>query len=264
MKDATRSAQAVAAYLRAFSDSLTCLPGTTSVDLGHLRAVFTGRPMFNRIYDAVAPSGATAADVPRVSALSLQYGVNPVWIVDVDRVDDEFAKALAGHGFSRTATWLGMARERKQPLTCELPDGLSVEDVNDERAVRQWARVCSEVEGFSALQERTLCELFARLHERRARWRHSIGWINGEPVATASLLVIDRIAALDWVNTRATYRRRGIAAHLAARLLNEATGRYEIAVLTSTPSGESLYRRLGFEDCSRIAAYRLGASRVTQ
>ena len=251
---------AVFTYLRDFSDSIALLPGAKPFDFGHVRGVFTGRAMFNRFYDATYPSIVTAADVARLAGVALQQKCRPVWLFDTDRIDAAVAGALEANGFVQKATWSGMWRGAGDLPQAEPPDGLTISRVDDSDELLTWIRICVEVEGFSAEQGKTFTELFQTLREQNVPWTHLIASIDGRAVATASLFLTTRIAAIDWVNTLPDARRRGIASHLVSRLLSDAAGTWDVAVLTSTGDGESLYRRLGFQHCARVAAYRLSSA----
>lgn len=249
-------AAAVAAYLRDFSDSIALLPGARRVDFGHVRGVLTGRAMFNRFYDAVHPSRVTVEDVATIAAATREQ-VRTAWLLDEARVAD-LAPALEAHGFRSFATWSGMWRGTDGVPSAPLPAGVTVATIDDVEALRTWSRVCAGVEGFSRAQEETFFDLFATLRAHAAPWTHLLATINGREVATASLFVTGRIAAVDWVNTIPDARGRGIAGALVTRLLRDARGTYDLAVLTSTAAGESVYRRLGFARCSGVVVYWRG------
>lgn len=253
----TAGAAAVSTYLRDFSDSIALLGDSKRFDFGHIRGVFTGRAMFNRFYDAAYPSLVTAADIPRLAAVAAEEKCRPVWLLDMDHIDAGLSDALQSHGFVRKAEWSGMWRDVEDLPRVDQPNGLSVRRVDDDATLRVWSRVCVDVEEFTSSQEETFTDLFLTLQRQHAGWTHLIAGMDGRPVATASLLITNRIAAVDWVNTLPEARRRGIAHHLVSRLLHEAAGSYDVAVLTSTADGESLYRRLGFQHCSRVSAWRL-------
>ena len=252
-------ADAVFTYLRDFSDSLRLLDGAHSVDLAHLRAVFTHRAMFNRIYDAAYPSRVTREDAGHIATLVRQQNVaRAVWLLDADRVGETMRSALEASGFAPKATWTGMWRSAEELPRVHAPPRITVTHAETGDSLRAWSRICAEVEAYSPAQEETLTDVFTVLQRHRANWTHLVAHLDGRAVATASLFLTRRIAAIDWVHTVADGRQRGIATHLVSKLLDHARGSYDTAVLTSTEAGERLYRRLGFRDCSRIAAWRYG------
>ena len=254
------AAGAVFTYLRDFSDSIALLPGAKRFDFGHVRGVFTGRAMFNRFYDATYPPIVTADDVATLAGVALEQNCRPVWLFDTDGIGPAVAGALEANGFVQKATWSGMWRSAEDLPRVDPPQGVTVTRVDDSVALLTWVRICVEVEDFSPAQGETFRELFQTLRDQDAPWTHLIASIDGRAVATASLFLTNRIAAVDWVNTLPDARRRGTASHLVSRLLSDAAGTWDVAVLTSTADGESLYRRLGFRHCAGVAAYRLSSA----
>lgn len=248
-------ARAVTEYLRDFSDSIAALPGAEVVDLGRFRAVFSHRRIFNRIYQNEYPATLTPDDVVRGARVARSRMLQPVWIVDERGLPPESIRTLASENFSRTATWIGMARDFANLSESPAPEHVAMRFVETPADLAVWARICAEVESYSDDQQKTFLELFERLGRRQ--WTHAIADLQGEPVAAASLFVTGRIAALDWVSTLEPARGRGIAGYLCRRLLELARGRCDLAVLTSTPIGERIYRKLGFIDCARIASFRM-------
>jgi GNAT superfamily N-acetyltransferase len=70
-----------------------------------------------------------------------------------------------------------------------------------------------------------------------------------EPVSTATLVVVDRVAAVFGVGTVPAYRRRGLGRALTLAVLHEGRRRgADLAYLNPSDSGEPVYRALGFTD----------------
>ena len=86
-------------------------------------------------------------------------------------------------------------------------------------------------------------------------WRHFVGTVAREPVATASLLLTGSAAGIYFVCTRPEFRRRGYGAAITHRAMAEAaTNGSKYAVLGSSPMGQKVYERLGFRT---VFSYRL-------
>jgi ribosomal protein S18 acetylase RimI-like enzyme len=85
-----------------------------------------------------------------------------------------------------------------------------------------------------------------------APWRHVVGLLDGQPVATCSLFRTDQSLGVYWVGTVPAVRRRGVA----SALLEDARAHGErLAVLHSTEMARGLYARLGFQAHAPIEVY---------
>jgi GNAT superfamily N-acetyltransferase len=93
--------------------------------------------------------------------------------------------------------------------------------------------------------------------------RDLVGWLDGEPVATATLSIGGGVAGLYSVAVTPDHRGRGYgrAMSLAALRLGADLG-LELATLQSSPAGRPVYFRLGFEDAFEVVPYRHPAGRT--
>ena len=86
-------------------------------------------------------------------------------------------------------------------------------------------------------------------------WRHFVGRVRGEPVATASLLLSGATGGIYFVCTTPEFRRHGYGAAITHRTMVEAAASgAKHAVLGSSPMGQKIYERLGFRS---VFSYRL-------
>ena len=87
-------------------------------------------------------------------------------------------------------------------------------------------------------------------------WRHYLGWLDDEAVATASIYLGAGVAGVYFVMTVPEARRRGIGAAITRAALQEAraTG-VQYGVLESSPAGRSVYAGLGFREYCTIDLY---------
>jgi ribosomal protein S18 acetylase RimI-like enzyme len=75
-----------------------------------------------------------------------------------------------------------------------------------------------------------------------------LGYLDGEPVATAEATVAGDTVGLYNISTRPEHRGRGIGAMMTWRPLRDALAcGCDLGVLQAAPDGVSMYRRLGFE-----------------
>ncbi|QBD80357.1 GNAT family N-acetyltransferase [Ktedonosporobacter rubrisoli] len=83
-----------------------------------------------------------------------------------------------------------------------------------------------------------------------------LGLLNGEPVATSAAFFGVGVASIESVGTLSHYRRQGIGAAMAFMALHEACrSNYRIGVLTASPMGSAIYRRIGFKEFATSNIY---------
>jgi ribosomal protein S18 acetylase RimI-like enzyme len=84
-----------------------------------------------------------------------------------------------------------------------------------------------------------------------------VGYLNGEPVATAEATVAAGTAGLYNISTRPAYRGRGIGSRMTWHPLRDALASgCDLGVLQAAPEGMSIYRRLGFEAFGGITEFK--------
>ena len=81
--------------------------------------------------------------------------------------------------------------------------------------------------------------------------------LDGVDVATALGIVADGFVGVFNVACVESHRRRGYGAALTAKVVLDGLGGADMAVLTSSPSGDGVYRALGFREVARWAQWLL-------
>jgi GNAT superfamily N-acetyltransferase len=83
-----------------------------------------------------------------------------------------------------------------------------------------------------------------------------LGTLAGKPVATVKLFFAAGVAYIGRVVTIPEFRRRGIGAAMTLHALHTAHhAGYRVAVLTASPMGIAIYRRLGFREYCLVRSY---------
>jgi GNAT superfamily N-acetyltransferase len=91
-------------------------------------------------------------------------------------------------------------------------------------------------------------------------WRHYVGLLHGEPVATSSLFLGTESAGIYCVATLPEARKQGIGAAVTLAALQAARDRgYHLAILQSSALGRNVYRRLGFREYCTYHLYHWAA-----
>jgi len=90
-------------------------------------------------------------------------------------------------------------------------------------------------------------------------WRYYLGTFQGKPIATALLFFAAGVAALHSVVTLPEARYKGIGTAMTLAALREARREgYRVAILTASPYGVRIYRRIGFREYCTISRYNQG------
>ena len=98
----------------------------------------------------------------------------------------------------------------------------------------------------------------ALIQVRPKRVWHFLAWLNDRPIGSSTLLIARGVAGIYDVGVLAEYRRQGIGAEITAAACHFAARvGLRVAVLISSPMGQSPYRRAGFEEICRIEGCNL-------
>jgi len=92
--------------------------------------------------------------------------------------------------------------------------------------------------------------------DRHSSLRLYLGTLAGKAVATSEVFFGGGVASVQSVGTLPVYRRQGIGAAMTLKALQEARRQgYRIGVLTASPMGINLYRRIGFQEYCTFSTY---------
>jgi GNAT superfamily N-acetyltransferase len=136
------------------------------------------------------------------------------------------------------------------------PPGLAIELVEDTAALKQWAYASVLGFGLDEMYVDPWFGLFAALGFDLPL-RNYLGTLNGKPVATSQLLLGAGVAGIYVVATLPDARRQGIGSVITLAPLRDARALgYRVGILHASRLGESVYRRLGFEEYCRMSHYQ--------
>jgi GNAT superfamily N-acetyltransferase len=138
----------------------------------------------------------------------------------------------------------GMVMRLDRPgETPAVPADLCIEAVREPETLLRWVDILSG----GRLPESGVALRAALGLDASAACQHLIGYLGDEAVATAAVYHGERASEIQHVVTLDRHRRRGIGAAITAAALELARERGRShAVLTASPAGEAIYRRLGF------------------
>ncbi len=197
---------------------------------------------------------AIGASLDRMRAL----GVPGSWHVGPSMRPADLGERLLAHGFEYGGDDIGMAVDLAAlPGDASAPEGFAVEEVRGEDDLAAWVETLGSGFGEGPVEAEWVGEMYRRLGYGDGRpWRHFLGRLDGEPVATATLFLGGGVAGVYFVFTATGFRRRGIGAAITLSALREARHLgYGVGVLGSSEMGYPIYRRLGFREVCRIRLY---------
>ncbi|MCE6995101.1 GNAT family N-acetyltransferase [Saccharothrix sp. S26] len=257
--DPSTATAALAASKAAFAELLGSLPGASAHERPGVRWVDTGLPdsVFNGVHDVAAEGFADS--VALVRAHFAARGVPFHWETGLRPEPPDSDAILTGHGLRHVedepGMWLDLTRPRPAAPAVA---GLSIRPVADDEALRDWVWTwgCGAPDEVTEPWYRAYSAL---PHGPGTALRMFVGYLGGRPAVTAYLFLAAGVAAVHYVVTRPEHRRLGLGTAMTATVLDEAVdaGR-RVAVLTASPSGTGIYRRLGFRECCLVRTYEWG------
>jgi GNAT superfamily N-acetyltransferase len=236
--------------------------GSEERDDGRVRWAIGGSPIdyFNCVVHAdLAPEEADG-EIEASIELMRAHGVPGSWHVGPSMRPPGLGARLVAHGFQYGGDDTGMAVDLSAlPEEVPAPADFVVERVSDEAGLAEWAATFGSGFGIGPAEAAWLREMLRRLgYDDEGAWRHYLGRLSGEPVATSSLFFAAGVAGVYCVSTVERARRRGIGAAVTLAALHEAKNLgHGIGVLGSSEMGCGVYRGLGFEEYCRIGLYEL-------
>jgi ribosomal protein S18 acetylase RimI-like enzyme len=185
-------------------------------------------------------------------------GVPGSWHVGPSMRPPDLGGRLLARGFVYGGDDIGMAVDLSAPREdLAVPGDLTVERVRNERDLAAWTRTLSAGFGEGPVEAEWVGEMYRRVGlGDEAPWRHYLGRLGGEAVATSTLFLGAGVAGIYFVCTAERARRRGIGAAATLAALHDAREMgYRVGVLGSSEMGYPVYRRLGFREYCRIGLY---------
>jgi GNAT superfamily N-acetyltransferase len=229
--------------------------GGVQRDDGTVRWTIGGSPI--DYHNAVVAADLTADEVDSTIAASLelmrQRDVPGSWHVGPSMRPANLGQRLIEAGFSYDGSEPGMAVKLSELQRPSVVPGLEITRVRNDDDLAIWAATLGGGFGEGEREARWVGSVYRKLGYGDP-WRHYLGWLDGQPVATTTVYLAAGVAGVYFVMTIPEARRRGIAAAITYGALREA-GDVEYGVLGSSPAGRSVYAGLGFREYCRIELF---------
>lgn len=146
------------------------------------------------------------------------HGVPGSWHVGPSMRPPDLGERLLAQGFDYGGDDIGMAVDLsalREDLAA--PGDLTVERVRDERDLAAWTRTLAAGFGEGPVEAEWVGEIYRRVGlGDEVPWRHYLGRLGGEAVATSTLFLDAGVAGIYFVCTAERARRRGRYAGAAA------------------------------------------------
>ncbi len=173
------------------------------------------------------------------------------WRVTIACQPADLAHHLQAHGLVKIESRPVMTASL-ETLGSEVhvPANLRIVRVQDMATLHDW--YVASATGFGAPLEaaRPYFDAYAAIgFAMDAPFQHYVGYLDGEPVTSSTLLLAAGLAGIYDVSTIPRVRKQGLGRAITLAALLEARARgYRYAMLQSTHQGYNLYRGLGFSD----------------
>lgn len=211
-------------------------------------------PMFNR----VAFSRLSSTNIDEIIKETIKYFSSKrlpfTWQVDPTDTPEDLPKHLEKHGLS-LSSGPGMAlvlNELKTPVT---QDELNFERVRTPESCEIFSWLLAKAYGMPEYAWEDFAQIVMTIGIRDDL-HHYLGYLEDQPVSTATVLYSDGVAGIYNIATLPEARGRRMGSMMTAAPLIDARNRgYKISILHSTQMGLNVYKRLGYEEICRKVGY---------
>lgn len=245
---------AVAGNLRALFASIA---RSAAADAGPARlgvrwSTPVAHPWFCGVWsDGAPPDDADTEVAAMVEAFRRDGVASFTWWLSPDVDRRPWARLLARHGFRHESGPPGMGMDVDELRALEA-GALRIRRVSAEDDLSTWGSTFVRGYGLRGELAGPFAALLAGVGPDLP-YRHYLGWLDGEPVATSTLFLAAGAAGIYNVGTVPEARGRGVGTAMTVAPLREARAMgYRAGVLQTSDLGASVYRRIGFRALGRV------------
>ncbi len=128
--------------------------------------------------------------------------------------------------------------------------------VDSAEQMKDFAHVILEFGLDPKIHELIYSQLPPVLYRGAAPFQFYVGYLDGVPVATGSLVLHANVAGIYYVITSSSHRKKGFGTAMTEHLLEQAKAKkYSISTLQALAEGKGLYERLGFKTLCSFKEY---------
>lgn len=187
-----------------------------------------------------------------------ERGAPFVWWVMPSASPADLAHRLQARGLIDDGNWPGMAVTADRLADAPQVSGLEIRRVRTDDDLDRYTGVFAPILSPSPTFTETLLRASRRIgYADDAPEVHFLGLLEGEPVATASLVAAGGAAGIYNVTTVEAARGRGIGAAMTVAAARHGVDRgLTLATLQASTMGRPVYERLGFEFVCDLRPFR--------
>ncbi len=212
--------------------------------------------IFNRAMPTSLDPGVFPASLERVRDHFQQRSMPFLWHMGASSHLTNEQSILESYGLTHYETEPVMAVDLlRLNEEIEVAPQLAILPVNTYELLRQWIHI-GEVGSSEELIDLWVTFYAGLCFKPGGPLHLFLGTLNGKPVATSEVFFGGGVALLGGVNTLSQYRRQSIGAALALAALRDAQKQgYRMSVLSASPMGINIYRRIGFQEYGVFSTY---------
>jgi ribosomal protein S18 acetylase RimI-like enzyme len=214
-------------------------------------------PWFNAVHSLQSPPDNAAMIIQETQAYFRARQVPGItWWFAPHLHSAGWGSHLQRHGFTYDNNTPGMAMAlARLPETVTAPTELVIRPVEDADTLKVWTHVFRKGFEFPEDWEPDLQDMMASICLDPPVYNY-LGTLDGQPVATSTLLLEAGVAGIYNVATLPAARGRGIGAALTLAPLHQAHQMgYQAGILQSSAAGFGVYQRLGFQKLCTMEHY---------
>ena len=182
-------------------------------------------------------------------------GVPWNWWIGPDS-DPGVAEVLQSRGYTHRGAMPVMAADLTTLPRPSPPPGLIIEEATDRRGITDYVNAYSVAFGFADEVRAAATAAELALRTDLGTLIRLVGYLDGQPVATAAAVLSHGVAGLYWIGTAAGHRSRGLGAALTAAAMSVARQRgMSVCTLQASGLGRPVYARLGFAEVGQVDLY---------
>jgi GNAT superfamily N-acetyltransferase len=211
-------------------------------------------PMFNRVTRTRLTLEKSDQRIMDIIAMYSLKGKGFTWMLSPKDTPHDLPARLEKAGMMRYEG-PGMAIELNQIKQPAAPKGLEVERVEGRDRLELFCDIMIRGYPLPDIIADDWKKMMVRMGVDNSL-RHYIGHLDGEPVATSTILLSDGVAGLYMVATLPEARGKGVGSHMTIHPFKEAEREgYRFGILHKTRMGYNVYRKLGFQDSCKMISY---------